>query len=112
VVQEYLDKPFLIDGLKCDIRLYVLLQSVDPLRAYLFQEGLVRLATKPYVSPSRENLDQLHLHLTNYAINRWSPDFKFNTSLREDHVGHKRSYSALLKLLGDDASARLQEQVA
>jgi len=45
VVQEYLRDPYLIDGLKFDIRLYVLILGADPMRVYLFQEGLVRFAT-------------------------------------------------------------------
>ena len=31
-VQEYIDKPFLIDGHKFDIGIYTTLTSVDPLR--------------------------------------------------------------------------------
>lgn len=49
VVQRYLSKPYLIGGLKFDFRLYVLLAGCDPLRIYLYNDGLVRFATKSYI---------------------------------------------------------------
>jgi hypothetical protein len=38
------------------------------------------------------------MHLTNYAINKLSPNFVFNRNENEDHLGHKRSYTATLKV--------------
>lgn len=45
VVQEYLNEPYLIDGLKFDMRVYVLVVSADPLRIFIHKEGIVRFAT-------------------------------------------------------------------
>lgn len=45
VVQRYLNKPFLIDNLKFDFRIYVLLAGCSPMRIYLYEEGLARFAT-------------------------------------------------------------------
>jgi len=42
---RYLHKPYLIDGRKFDLRIYVYVTCYDPLRVYLFKDGLVRFAS-------------------------------------------------------------------
>ena len=49
-----LDDAQLVDGAKCDLRLYVLVLSVDPLQVLLFGDGLVRICTHEYAVPSGE----------------------------------------------------------
>ena len=46
----------LIDNFKFDLRVYVLLAGVDPLRIYVHKEGLGRLATNEYVGANGSNL--------------------------------------------------------
>lgn len=101
VVQRYLHKPFLLDGLKFDLRIYVLVAGCDPLRIFIHKEGLVRLATEAYVVPTSSNLNDVCMHLTNYAINKNNPKFQFNSSENDDFTGHKRSLSTFLKHLGE-----------
>ncbi|KAH9632836.1 hypothetical protein HF086_005891 [Spodoptera exigua] len=42
ICQVYLSKPYLVDGYKFDIRVYTLITSCDPLRIFVYNEGLVR----------------------------------------------------------------------
>jgi len=112
VVQRYLDKPLLIDKLKFDMRIYVLIAGCDPLKIFLFDDGLARFCTEEYIAPTGENLDNVCMHLTNYAINKDSPNFVFNESATDDDVGHKRSLKAVFRLLekeGHDIKALWKE---
>lgn len=74
-------KPYLIDGLKFDLRIYVLVTGIDPLRIFVYEEGLARFATEPYKAPRSDNLDNRFMHLTNYAVNKDHPNFIFNESV-------------------------------
>lgn len=56
MVQRYLHKPFLIEGLKFDMRIYVLVAGTDPMRIFVYEEGLARFATEPYMPPRSDNL--------------------------------------------------------
>lgn len=49
-------QPFLIDGFKFDLRIYTLVTSCDPLRIFLFKDGLARFATNKYIEPTHNNV--------------------------------------------------------
>ena len=98
VAQRYIADPYLLAGLKFDLRIYVLLFGVSPLRVFVYNEGLVRLATEAYTKPSDQNMKNMFMHLTNYAINKNSTKFvQNNDELQTD--AHKRSLSALYERL-------------
>jgi len=101
VVQEYISKPFLIDGLKFDLRIYVLVTSCDPLRIFIHEDGLTRFATEDYEKPNLSNIEDLCMHLTNYAINKNNPNFIYNEDPECDDVGHKRSLKSTYDYLAD-----------
>uniref|UniRef100_A0A8C0QB55 Tubulin tyrosine ligase like 6 n=1 Tax=Canis lupus familiaris TaxID=9615 RepID=A0A8C0QB55_CANLF len=88
ICQLYISKPFIIDGFKFDLRIYVLMTSCDPLRIFAYKEGLARFATTSYSHPSTDNLDEICMHLTNYSINKHSSNF-----IRDAHAGSKRKLS-------------------
>jgi tubulin polyglutamylase TTLL6/13 len=96
IAQRYIPRPFLIDNLKFDLRIYVLVSCVDPLRIWLFDEGLARFATTPYAAPNPRNMADMTTHLTNYAIQKQSSKFVFNTGgLDAGDTGSKRSLTWL-----------------
>ncbi|XP_046967768.1 probable tubulin polyglutamylase ttll-15 [Vanessa cardui] len=58
-VQEYVQKPFLVDGHKFDIGVYVVLTSVDPLRVYWYKgDVLFRYCPAKYYPFDPKNLDK------------------------------------------------------
>ncbi|XP_029300490.1 tubulin polyglutamylase TTLL11 isoform X1 [Cottoperca gobio] len=93
VVQEYIQRPLLIDKLKFDIRLYVLLKSLEPLEIYIAKEGLTRFCTEPYQEPCQKNLSHVFMHLTNYSLNVHSGNFVHSDS---QSTGSKRTLSSVL----------------
>lgn len=108
VASEYIDRPLLIDGFKFDLRIYVALTSINPLRLYVYEDGLARFATGKYTELSNSNADckKTRLtHLTNYSLNKNSVNFVNNTDAMQDDVGSKWSLVAFrnrLKKMGLD----------
>ncbi|CAI2383352.1 unnamed protein product [Moneuplotes crassus] len=96
VVSKYISNPLLINGHKFDLRLYVLVTSFDPLRIYLYKEGLARFCSEKY------NLDKplknKFMHLTNYSINKKNSKYVKNVD-EDDAYGSKWSLTALIKHL-------------
>jgi len=93
VASRYIMNPLLINQLKFDMRIYVAVTSVDPLRIYIYEEGLVRFATSSYDLNNPENRFG---HLTNYSLNKFAPNFQ---DLQEDGKGYKWTISALKEFL-------------
>ena len=75
VAQKYVSDPFLIDGRKFDLRVYALVTCADPLRVFVYDDGLVRFCTNAYEPPDAKNLRNARMHLTNYAVNKDSENF-------------------------------------
>lgn len=97
LVQRYLHKPYLISGSKFDLRIYVYVTSYDPLRIYLFSDGLVRFASCKY-SPSMKSLSNKFMHLTNYSVNKKNAEYQANAD-ETACQGHKWALKALWNYL-------------
>jgi len=93
IVQRYVARPYLINETKFDLRLYLLVTSVNPLRLYLYDDGLVRFASNKYSNESSKVQD-LFTHLTNYSINKKSSTYVSNEETEEEK-GHKWTLKTL-----------------
>lgn len=96
IVSKYIPNPLLINDLKFDVRIYVLVSSFDPLRIYIYDEGLARFASEAYNPTNKSNRFS---HLTNYSVNKKNDKFIQNQDWRQDNYGHKWSLAALSKAL-------------
>ena len=75
VVQRYIMEPLLLHGFKFDLRIYILVTSVDPLIFYIYDQGLGRFATEKFVPPNNMNKMHTQMHLTNFSVNYKSENF-------------------------------------
>jgi tubulin polyglutamylase TTLL6/13 len=91
VAQEYVT-PCLIGGLKFDLRIYILVSSIDTLRLYLHTEGMARFCTEAYEPPNSSNLDDCYSHLTNFSLNKHNSKFCVT-----EEGGHKRYLSQVFR---------------
>merc|ERR1719331_1668608 len=98
LAQRYLPRPHLLDNLKYDLRLYVVVTSMEPLQAYLCKEGLARFCTAKYEAPTQANSGQHYMHLSNYSVNKRSSEFVKADDPFEVHTkASKRPLSTLIE---------------
>ena len=83
---RYIHNPHLINGLKYDLRVYVLVTQFNPLKVYIYNEGLVRFATEKYNLDPKQ-LGQKFIHLTNFSINKKNTKFVKNNDVKHDAGG-------------------------
>ncbi len=104
VVQRYIANPCLVGGKKSHIRLYMLISSVNPLRIYLFRDGIVRFAPEPYRRAAGW-LDRPGIHITNTALHVDHPDLVLSDDPDEEASGNIWSLSAFLDHLGREGAS-------
>ena len=69
LVQRYITNPYLIKRCKFDLRVYVLVTGVDPLKIYIYDEGLVRFAVNDFTLDP-ELIKDNRIHVTNFDVNK------------------------------------------
>lgn len=99
LIMDYIANPHLINGFKYDLRVYVVITSFDPLRIYMYKDGLVRFATSKY-STSSKDLQKRYVHLTNFSVNKLSPNFVKNQNADSEEAS-KWSHVAYRKKLAE-----------
>uniref|UniRef100_A0AAY4B9E4 Tubulin--tyrosine ligase-like protein 9 n=1 Tax=Denticeps clupeoides TaxID=299321 RepID=A0AAY4B9E4_9TELE len=72
VAQRYIENPYLISGRKFDLRVYVLVTSYTPLKAWLYRDGFARFSSTRF---SLSSIDDQYVHLTNVAVQKTAPDY-------------------------------------
>uniref|UniRef100_H2TM05 Tubulin--tyrosine ligase-like protein 9 n=1 Tax=Takifugu rubripes TaxID=31033 RepID=H2TM05_TAKRU len=105
VAQCYIENPYLINGRKFDLRVYVLVTSFVPLKAWLYREGFARFSNTPY---SLSTIDDKYMHLTNVSIQKTAPDYD-PESVRKWTIQQLRRY--LTAKHGRESVRRLFEEI-
>lgn len=69
VISKYIENPLLIGGKKFDLRLYVVVTSFRPLKAYMYKLGFARFCSAKY-DTSIQKLENMYVHLTNVSVQK------------------------------------------
>lgn len=100
ILQEYVDRPLLLDGFKWDARIYALVLPVEEQFAvFLARDGLVRVCSDVYESAAKGTGHRVTAHLTNYSLNKFSEKFEYNEDPKNASQGNKRTLSAVFERL-------------
>ncbi|KAI1692086.1 tubulin-tyrosine ligase family domain-containing protein [Ditylenchus destructor] len=100
IAQSYIRDPYLINKKKFDIRMYVLVTSLNPLRIYLYNEAVVRFASEDYVNRHyHDKFETVHLTKNNEIRRKhgYKPVPCWTLSQLWDHFGKE----AADKILGE-----------
>jgi tetratricopeptide (TPR) repeat protein len=101
VIQRYLGNPYLLNGRKFHARVYVMVSGTDPLRAYVYREGIARLAPEPYATDEAA-LARPAIHVTNTALHLKHPDLKIDQDQNKENIGNIWTMSAAYRQMAAD----------
>jgi hypothetical protein len=103
ILQQYIANPHLLDGYKYTLRFFVAVTSLDPMRAWVFPDGLTKLATQQFTT-NRDSLSNRFVHLTNPDVLAQDKSTDF-AQQRMTHTGLRER----LQREGHDDKALFQE---
>ena len=83
VITKYITNLNLIKGKKYDLRLYVLIPGLKPLRIYFYNEGCARIATEKF-NISKSSIINNFVHLTNICVNKKSKKYIHPNTINDD----------------------------
>lgn len=93
IMQRYLKNPLLLNGYKFDLRIYVLVTSVNPIEIFLYKQGFGRFSTVPFNLDPNDKANK-YIHLTNVSINKYNKNC-VNENADEIEGGTKVSLQTL-----------------
>ena len=94
IIQRYITNPMLLNGYKFDLRIYVLVTSINPLEAFIYKDGFARISTVPFTLDP-EHLGNKYVHLTNSSIQRHNEE-SMQAGEDQSMGAHQRQQDCLL----------------
>eukprot|EP01125_Pyxidicula_operculata_P005819 TRINITY_DN2031_c0_g1_i4.p1 TRINITY_DN2031_c0_g1~~TRINITY_DN2031_c0_g1_i4.p1 ORF type:complete len:461 (+),score=100.96 TRINITY_DN2031_c0_g1_i4:428-1810(+) len=115
LAQRYISRPLLLSGHKTTLRGWILITSMDPLRLYIFPNGLLKFASRRY-NLEPENFQDIFTHIASYELN--SPNMKeYEDSVKDSDItitGMRTNWNILFKYLEEKRGAsekKLRERI-
>lgn len=115
-VQEFIEKPYLVDGFKFDIGVYTVITSIDPIRAYVYKgDILFRFCPVEYYPFDPLNLDKYVVgddylpiwevpSLKNYYVN-------LGFSMKDSFDSYVRSEGKEPQVIWDNVNEAIREVI-
>ena len=113
LITKYIHNPHLINKLKYDFRLYVLVTGLSPLKLYLYKDGMVRFTTEEY-SLDLNKIEDIYMHLTNVHINKKNKNIYKKAHDADTDEGNKWSLQVYEKYCNNNGIdyKKIREQMA
>jgi tubulin polyglutamylase TTLL11 len=71
---------------------------MDPVQAFLSEEGIARFCTDNYEKPADLNMANLYMHLTNFSLNQERPEFVDpGKNFKDNKEASKQLFTSVMK---------------